>query len=230
MNKDFNKEFEKAKKRFNDIALNTGREHLVLDNKVAISNGAKLDQPEAYPEKWTLADLVAESDYQVEFNKEIFDGASDNDERKNIKNELNRWKNFRNRYLPLVKELNIQLFCNHCSNLLDVKKQDTIFYKDYLSKVNELIPKAELLAKKCKDACKNGDLESAYKYWCEIYDCIIPGEVMRNTSEIEKNLRYSNHSKIMELFSDDEVYRITDYGKELEYRKYEEQIDEDMEL
>ena len=33
----------------------------------------------------------------------------------------------------------------------------------------------------------------------------------------------------MELFSDDEVYRITDYGKELEYRKYEEQIEDEEE-
>ena len=46
-NKDFNKEFEKAKKRFNDICMCTGREHLVLDQKIALANGVKLGQPEA---------------------------------------------------------------------------------------------------------------------------------------------------------------------------------------
>ena len=128
MNKDFYKEVEKAKKRFNDIALNTGKEHLVLDNQIAVANGEKLNYPEAYPEKWTLADLVAESDYQVKFYKEILGGCSDTEEKKDTRNELNRWKRFREYYLPLVKKFDIPLFCNHCSNLLDVKKEKTIFY------------------------------------------------------------------------------------------------------
>lgn len=134
-NKNFNIEFEKAKKRFNDIALHTGREHLIIDNLVARRNGAKLDQPEAYPEEWTLADLVAESDYQANMRKEMLDGC-DIEEKNWIRKEFNRWNNFKKHYLPLVKEMNIQLFCNHCSEL-DVNNEDTIFYKQKLEKSEE---------------------------------------------------------------------------------------------
>lgn len=135
-NKNFNQEFEKAKKKFNDIAMTTGREHLVLEQKIALANGAKLGQPEAYPEKWTLADLVAESDYQMNFRKEILKEASSEDKTW-IKKELNKWKNFRNRYLPLVESLNIQLFCNHYS-CLDVNEEETLFYRENIeNKIDE---------------------------------------------------------------------------------------------
>lgn len=130
-NKDFEKEFEKAKNRFNDIALNTGREHLVLNNDIARASGARLNEPEAYPESWTLADLVAESDYQMNMCNEIMDGYSSEDKKK-IRQEMKRWKNFRDYYLPLIKELDIKLFCNHCSTLLDVKSENTLFYQSCL--------------------------------------------------------------------------------------------------
>lgn len=135
-NKNFNQEFEKAKKKFNDIAMTTGREHLVLEQKIALANGAKLGQPEAYPEKWTLADLVAESDYQMNFRKDMLKEASSEDKTW-IRKELNKWKNFRNRYLPLVESLNIQLFCNHCS-CLDVNEEETLFYRENIeNKIDE---------------------------------------------------------------------------------------------
>lgn len=135
-NKNFNQEFEKAKKKFNDIAMTTGREHLVLEQKIALANGAKLGQPEAYPEKWTLADLVAESDYQMNFRKDMLKEASSEDKTW-IKKELNKWKNFRNRYLPLVESLNIQLFCNHYS-CLDVNEEETLFYRENIeNKIDE---------------------------------------------------------------------------------------------
>lgn len=135
-NKNFNQEFEKAKKKFNDIAMTTGREHLVLEQKIALANGAKLGQPEAYPEKWTLADLVAESDYQMNFRKDMLKEASSEDKTW-IRKELNKWKNFRNRYLPLVESLNIQLFCNHYS-CLDVNEEETLFYRENIeNKIDE---------------------------------------------------------------------------------------------
>lgn len=135
-NKNFNQEFEKAKKKFNDIAMTTGREHLVLEQKIALANGAKLGQPEAYPEKWTLADLVAESDYQMNFRKDMLKEASSEDKTW-IRKELNKWKNFRNRYLPLVESLNIQLFCNHYS-CLDINEEETLFYRENIeNKIDE---------------------------------------------------------------------------------------------
>ena len=121
-NKNFNQEFEKAKKKFNDIAMTTGREHLVLEQKIALANGAKLGQPEAYPEKWTLADLVAESDYQMNFRKDMLKEASSEDKTW-IRKELNKWKNFRNRYLPLVESLNIQLFCRSEEHTSELQSQ-----------------------------------------------------------------------------------------------------------
>lgn len=135
-NKNFNQEFEKAKKRFNDIAMTTGREHLVLEQTIALANGAKLGPPEAYPEKWTLADLVAESDYQMNFRKDMLKEASSEDKTW-IRKELNKWKNFRNRYLPLVESLNIQLFCNHYS-CLDINEEETLFYRENIeNKIDE---------------------------------------------------------------------------------------------
>lgn len=134
-NRDFNIEFDKAKKRYNDIAISTGRSHLLLDNEVARSNGERYYSPEAYPEMWTLADLVAESEYQAKTRKEMLEDCSP-DEKEWIKKEYKRWDNFYKHYLPLVKEMNIELFCNHCSSL-DVSREDTIFYRDMLKNILE---------------------------------------------------------------------------------------------
>lgn len=59
------------------------------------------------------------------------------------------------------------------------------------------------LVVKAKKAFANNDLNEAYKAWSEIYD----------KSE-GVNYMFELH-KVMELFSNEEVYGITDYGKKL---------------
>ena len=56
---------------------------------------------------------------------------------------------------------------------------------------------------KAKKAFADNNLDEAYYAWCEIYD------------KLEGvNYMFELH-KAMELFSNDEVYGITDYGKKL---------------
>lgn len=59
------------------------------------------------------------------------------------------------------------------------------------------------LVVKAKKAFADNNLDEAYEAWCEIYDKLE-----------EVNYMVEFH-KAMELFSNDEVYGITDYGKKL---------------
>lgn len=56
-----------------------------------------------------------------------------------------------------------------------------------------------------KKAYKENDLKRAWKYWCKLYDTL--------NTDSEKNLREYHQS--MELFTNEEVYDITDYGKKI---------------
>lgn len=76
------------------------------------------------------------------------------------------------------------------------------------------------LVDKCKKAYAEKDLESAGKYWSEIYDTVLPDETtMKNMSDAERMKSYSILSKLMDQFTDREVYDITDYLKRKSYRK-----------
>lgn len=68
----------------------------------------------------------------------------------------------------------------------------------------------------CKEAYRNNDLDLAGKYWNQIYEKYAP-----SIKEDEKT-RYEKYEKLNELmsnFTDEEVYKITDYLREKEYRK-----------
>lgn len=78
------------------------------------------------------------------------------------------------------------------------------------------------LVDKCKKAYKEKDLTSAYKFWEKIYDIL---DERLNKFDIEndeeRNKCYQEFNKYMKQFTDDEVYTITDYGKQQAYRKME---------
>lgn len=76
------------------------------------------------------------------------------------------------------------------------------------------------LVDKCKEAYANNDLESAGKYWSDIYDAVLPDEkTMQTMSDAERMESYSLLSKLMNQFTDREVYDITDYLKRKAYRE-----------
>lgn len=78
------------------------------------------------------------------------------------------------------------------------------------------------LVDKCKKAYKEKDLTSAYEFWGKIYDIL---DERLNKFDIEndeeRNKCYQEFNKYMKQFTDDEVYTITDYGKQQAYRKME---------
>ena len=61
----------------------------------------------------------------------------------------------------------------------------------------------------------DNDLESAYKYWCELYD-LYP---VADKSEEERVKSFSELNKIMDTIEDEVVYGVTDYGKEKSYKE-----------
>lgn len=67
----------------------------------------------------------------------------------------------------------------------------------------------------CKGAYNSGDLSSAWEYWKMIY-----GLLDRKLSKIDKGDQtkitefFNEYHSYMEQFTDEEVYDITDYGKE----------------
>lgn len=70
------------------------------------------------------------------------------------------------------------------------------------------------LMQKCKEAYKSKDLNLAGKYWTEIYEKYAPSH---NDEQFDS--KFIEFSKAMEQFTDKEVYEITDYLKEQQYKK-----------
>lgn len=73
-------------------------------------------------------------------------------------------------------------------------------YDEIMSSANELVEKV-------KEAYDNGDIASANQNWNKIFDLIVP----EGAPDMEE--RYSVLNEVMENFSDQEVYDITNYGK-----------------
>lgn len=78
------------------------------------------------------------------------------------------------------------------------------------------------LVDKCKEQYNNKDLEGACKYWCDIHD-LLDTKLNEFDKYDEKNRYkcYQEFHNYMQQFSDDEVYKITDYGKRQAYRQME---------
>lgn len=78
---------------------------------------------------------------------------------------------------------------------------------------------AKNLAEIAKKYFKDKDLENAGKAWCEIYD-LYDDMYDEDTHNEEERLKlFSDFQKIMRLFTDDEVFGITDYLKEKHFNK-----------
>lgn len=70
---------------------------------------------------------------------------------------------------------------------------------------------------KCKKAYKEHNLKMAYDYWVQMYN-ILEEKLKNVNSETERQNLYREQFKYMEQFTDNEVYDITDYGKEKAYK------------
>lgn len=78
---------------------------------------------------------------------------------------------------------------------------------------------AKNLAEIAKKYFKDKDLENAGKAWCEIYDLYDDMYDEDTHNEEERIKLFSDFQKIMRLFTDDEVFGITDYLKEKHFNK-----------
>ena len=70
--------------------------------------------------------------------------------------------------------------------------------------------KAKNLVEKAKKHFEKGDVENASKIWCEVHD------LYEGANSEQEILEFH---KIMALFTDNEVYTITDHLKEKYYNK-----------
>lgn len=90
--------------------------------------------------------------------------------------------------------------CKNCGSTFDVEKTR--------------LEKAKELALKCKEFYKNSQLNEAGKLWEQIYDLF----ALEEKETVETVERKSKELfEIMKMFTDNEVYGITDYLKEKEY-------------
>ena len=78
------------------------------------------------------------------------------------------------------------------------------------------------LVNACKSAYADKDMNKAYEYWCKMYDLLEEKQNKFDTKD-DKNrfMCFSEFQDYMQQFTDDEVYSITDYGKEKAYRQME---------
>lgn len=78
------------------------------------------------------------------------------------------------------------------------------------------------LVDKCKKAYTDKDMGLAYKFWCDIHD-LLDNKLNEFDKYDDENRHkcYQEYHDFMQQFTDDEVYTITDYGKEKAYRQME---------
>lgn len=78
--------------------------------------------------------------------------------------------------------------------------------------------KYQELVDKCRNAYKKHDLKSAYQYWCDIHEILL--EKLDNYDRNDEENRYKCYDefhKYIDQFPSQEIYDITDYGKEKYY-------------
>jgi len=75
------------------------------------------------------------------------------------------------------------------------------------------------LVNKCREEYYKSDLASAYKYWEEMFN-VLDEKINANESKDNYNI-FCEFNEYMKQFTNDEVYKITDYGKQRAYRKME---------
>lgn len=76
------------------------------------------------------------------------------------------------------------------------------------------------LVDKCKKAYKNHDMEKAYQYWSDIHDLL--DEKLNKFDKYDDTNRhkcYQEFHDYMQQFTDEEVYKITDYCRIKHYRE-----------
>ena len=71
---------------------------------------------------------------------------------------------------------------------------------------------------KCKKAYKEHNLNLANQYWEKLYEILDSKLENANNLEDRQNV-YDEHFKYMQQFTNEEVYKITDYAKEKAYRQ-----------
>lgn len=70
----------------------------------------------------------------------------------------------------------------------------------------------------CKKAYKEHKMELAYKYWYEMFE-LLEKKLDNTKTEEERRNVYTEYFDYMRQFEDNEVYDITDYGKEKIYKQ-----------
>lgn len=70
----------------------------------------------------------------------------------------------------------------------------------------------------CKKAYKEHNMTLAYQYWCKIFE-LLEQKLKSVNNEEDRTKYYTEHFEYMREFTDNEVYDITDYGKENSYKK-----------
>ena len=78
------------------------------------------------------------------------------------------------------------------------------------------------LAAESKEAFANGDIELAYEKYVEIATFLIPENMNELTDEFQDKM-YGIYYDVMKEFTDDEIYEMTDYGKEQSYAELDEE-------
>lgn len=78
------------------------------------------------------------------------------------------------------------------------------------------------LVNKCKKAYKENILGLSYKYWCDIHDILDKRLNEFDLYDDENRYKcYQEFNNYIKQFTDEEVFRITDYGKQKAYREME---------
>lgn len=103
-------------------------------------------------------------------------------------------------------------------NGIDGKDLVDVFHEMYDKEV--YIDPAHALAQDCKDALANGNYSEAYDKYTAIHDLLMPENLSSKTEEFQEKMM-GFYNEVMKEFTNEEIYEITDYGKEKAYAEME---------
>lgn len=77
------------------------------------------------------------------------------------------------------------------------------------------------LVDECKKAYADNDLSKAWTLWEQINDILLTLDKFEEDDKVNRHFVWETYDKYMKQFTDEEVFRITDYGKQKAYREME---------
>lgn len=119
----------------------------------------------------------------------------------------------------LKKEKNLGWICDRCQSALYSRGEKPV-YDEYAIYEESESSDYQKFVDASRNAYKENNLEEAYKYWCKLHDMV--DNKLNQVDEKDDKARFNcwkEFQSYIDQFPSEEIYAITDYGKNKIYRE-----------